>query len=252
MRIGLIGAGNMARALARGWGEPLLCSDGGSGRAAALAAEVGGEALATNAEVAQRADLVVLAHKPAGLDAVAGEIAGKARAVASILGSTPLSAVAAAYPDTPVLRFMPNMPVEVRRGVVVYGGAERADAQLEREVLALFGRLGEVVPVKDGLVDAAMAIAGCGTAFVALVAEAQVEAGVRTGLDAATASRLAVGNLEGTAALLREREGDTLGLRREVTSPGGSTARGLAALEEHGVRAAFDAAAQAVVQGNRR
>ena len=252
MKIGLIGAGNMARALARGWAEPVLCTDGGSGRAAALVAELGGEAISSNAELAERVDLVILCHKPAGLETVAAEIAGQARAVASILGSTPVVEVAAAYPGTPVLRFMPNMPVELRRGVVVYGGAVAVAPELERDVLELFGRLGDVVAVKDGLVDAAMAIAGCGTGFVSLVAEAQVDAGVRTGLDAATATRLALGNLGGTAALLEARQGDTRGLRREVTSPGGSTARGLAALEEHGVRAAFDAAAQAVVHGGTR
>ncbi|HKH79022.1 MAG TPA: NAD(P)-binding domain-containing protein, partial [Solirubrobacteraceae bacterium] len=65
MQVGLIGSGNMARALARGWGRPVLCSDPLAERAAALAGEVGGEALATNTEVAQRADLVVLCHKPA-------------------------------------------------------------------------------------------------------------------------------------------------------------------------------------------
>ena len=78
MQIGLIGAGNMARALARGWGEPVLCSDHGSGRAAELAAELGGEAL-SNVEVAERADLVVLCHKPAQLGTVAAEIAGAVR-----------------------------------------------------------------------------------------------------------------------------------------------------------------------------
>src|SRR2546430_1637222 len=109
MQIGLIGAGNMARALARGWGEPVLCSDGGSGRAAQLVAEVGGEALPSNLAVARRADLVVLCHKPAGLGAVAAEIGGDVKAVASILGSTPLVTVAAAYPGTPVMRFMPNL-----------------------------------------------------------------------------------------------------------------------------------------------
>jgi pyrroline-5-carboxylate reductase len=247
MRIGLIGAGNMARALARGWGEPVLASDHGSGRAAALVAELGGEALSSNAEVAEKADLVVLGHKPAGLQDIAREIAGKAKAVASILGSTSVADVAAAYPGTPVLRFMPNMPVEVRKGVVVFGGSVGADEALEREVLALFARLGEVVRVKDELVSAAMAMSACGTGFIALVAEAQIDAGVRTGLDAATATRLAIANLAGTAAILEARGGDTLGLRREVTSPGGSTARGLAALERGGVRAAFDAAAQAVV-----
>ena len=248
MRIGLIGAGNMARALARGWGEPVLVSDTGSGRAAALVAELGGEALSA-VEVAERADLVVLCHKPAGLAAVAGEIAGRAKAVASILGGTPVAAVAEAYPGIPVLRLMPNLPVETRRGVVVYGGSVAADASLETEVLALFGRLGDVVPVKDELVNAAMAVSACGTGFLTLVVEAQIDAGVRTGLDSATATRLAVGNLAGTGALLGVRGGDTLGLRREVTSPGGSTARGLAALEAGGVRAAFDAAAQAVVHG---
>jgi pyrroline-5-carboxylate reductase len=142
---------------------------------------------------------------------------------------------------------MPNMPVEVRKGVVVFGGSVGVDEALERDVIALFERVGEVVRVKDELVNAAMAMSSCGTGFISLVAEAQIDAGVRTGLDAATATRLAIANMAGTAALLQARGGDTLGLRREVTSPGGSTARGLAALERGGVRAAFDAAAQAVV-----
>ena len=88
MQIGLIGSGNMARALALGWGEPVLCTDGGSGRARALAAEVGGEAVSGNRELAERADLVILAHKPAGLAEVAWEAAG-AKAVVSVLARTP-------------------------------------------------------------------------------------------------------------------------------------------------------------------
>ena len=75
MQVGLIGAGNMARALARGWGDPVLVSDGGSGRARELARELGGEAFDSNAEVADRADLVVLCHKPAQL----GDVVGAAR-----------------------------------------------------------------------------------------------------------------------------------------------------------------------------
>ena len=71
MQIGLIGCGNMARALARGWQRPVMCSDPIAGRAQALAEEVGGEALPDNAEVARRADLVVLCHKPAQLREVA-------------------------------------------------------------------------------------------------------------------------------------------------------------------------------------
>ncbi|MGH2858582.1 MAG: pyrroline-5-carboxylate reductase family protein, partial [Solirubrobacteraceae bacterium] len=147
MQVGLIGAGNMARALARGWGEPVLCSDSGagSGRAAALAAELGGRA-ASNVEVAREADLVVLCHKPYQLDVVAGEIRDEARAVASVLGGVETGAVRRAYPETPVLRLIPNTPVEVRRGVTCHArpadGRLEVDEALERGVLALFGRLG--------------------------------------------------------------------------------------------------------------
>src|SRR5437763_10920055 len=118
MQVGLIGAGNMARALARGWGEPVLCADSGSGRARELVAEIGGEALDSSAAVAARADLVVLCHKPAQLTAVASEIGGGAKAVASVLGATTIAALQDAYPGVPVFRLMPNTPVAVRRGVV--------------------------------------------------------------------------------------------------------------------------------------
>src|SRR5437588_7252352 len=104
MQVGLIGAGNMAGALARGWGEPVLCSDSGSGRARALADELGGEAFDSNVEVAKRADLVVLCHKPYQLEAVAAEIAGETRALASVLGPTKVEQLQAAYPGVPVFR----------------------------------------------------------------------------------------------------------------------------------------------------
>src|ERR1700744_5916396 len=102
MNIGLIGSGNMARAMARGWGRPVLCTDPIAERAQALAAEVGGEALATNAEGAQRPDLRVPCHKPAQLTSVAEEVAPHAKAVASILAATPLATLKEAYPGKPV------------------------------------------------------------------------------------------------------------------------------------------------------
>src|SRR5947209_5213265 len=101
MNIGLIGSGNMARAMARGWGRPVLCADPVPGRAQALVEEVGGEALASNVEVARRADLLVLCHKPAQLVDVAEEAAPHAKAVASILAATPLAALRQAYPNAP-------------------------------------------------------------------------------------------------------------------------------------------------------
>jgi pyrroline-5-carboxylate reductase len=247
MRVGLIGAGNMARAIARGWGDPVLCSDGGSGRARELAAELGGEALDSNAEVARRADLVVLCHKPAQLAAVATDVAPHAKAVASVLGATTLAALGEAYPNRPLFRLMPNTPVEVRRGVICLAAAAGVDGALGRSVRELFGRLGRVVELPEPLIEPATAVMGVGPAYQALLAEAQVDAAVRHGLRAPLACELVVETMAGTAALLAARGYDTLAVRREVTSPGGSTARGLRALERGGVRAAFQDAIDAVV-----
>jgi pyrroline-5-carboxylate reductase len=239
----------MARAMARGWGDPVLVSDAGSGRAKALADELGGEAFASNREVAERADLVVLCHKPAQLDTVAQELSGHAKAVASVLGAISVGSLQRAYPETPVFRLMPNTPVAVRRGVVCYSPAPEVDKALEAEVVALFERLGTVVTLPESQIEAATAVMGVGPAYQALVAEAQVDAAVRYGLGAPLAGRLVAETMAGTAALLAADGYDTLAVRREVTSPGGSTARGLEALERGGVRSAFQAAIDAVVNG---
>lgn len=258
MQIGLIGCGNMARALARGWGRPVVCFDPVRERALALVTETGGEVLGGNAEVAQRADLVVLCHKPAQLREVAQEVEPQARAIASILALTPLQALREAYPSSPVYRFMPSLPVEVRQGAVVQAasgaasaaapsGGASADRELDDSVHGLFAQLGTLVVLDEPLVDVAMGLMSCGPAYVALVAEAQVDAGVRRGIPAPLGSPLVVQTLAGTAELLRRRDNDTVAVRREVASPGGATARGLDALERGGVRAAFSEALDAVL-----
>jgi pyrroline-5-carboxylate reductase len=96
--------------------------------------------------------------------------------------------------------------------------------------------------------DAATAVSGVAPAYVALIAEAWVDAAVAHGLPAAKAAELVGSSLAGSAALLRAQDMDTLGVRREVTSPGGMTARGLAALEDSGIRAAFARAMAAVLR----
>jgi pyrroline-5-carboxylate reductase len=250
MQVGFIGAGNMARALARGWGDPVLCTDSGSGRARALAAELGGEAVDTNRELAERADVVILAHKPAQLAEVAWEAAGAAKAVVSLLARTSQADVRSAYPGLPVFRVEPNTAVEVRRGVLAFAEPDvQVDGDLHERVTELFGRVGTVVEVPERLMPVAGAISGVGPAYWALLAEAQVDAAVRRGMPAAMAGRLITETMAGSAELLRAREGDTLAMRREVASPGGSTARGLAALERGGVRTAFADAMDDVVGG---
>jgi len=112
-----------------------------------------------------------------------------------------------------------------------------------------FARLGTIVEVPERLMEAAGACSGVGPAYWALLVEAWVDAAVRRGMPAAQASQLVTETMAGTAELLRERGGDTLAVRRDVASPGGTTARGLAALERGGVRAALHSAMDDVVGG---
>jgi pyrroline-5-carboxylate reductase len=253
LKLGFIGAGNMATALARGIGEPVLATDKVAGKAEALVEAVGGEVVETPGELATRADAIVLAHKPGQLTGVAGQIDGSAKAVVSILGGTSVAQVEAAYPGLPVYRFLPNIPVEVRQGVLCYAAGGHATEGPEAELLELFGRAGTIVRLADeALIEPAMALMSCGPAFMALVAEAMIDAGVLYGIDPADAAQMVVETMAGSAAVLRETGADTRGLRRRVTSPGGSTARGLAALEQAGLRGAFEDAVTAVVEFTRR
>jgi pyrroline-5-carboxylate reductase len=251
MKLGFIGAGNMATALARGIGEPVLATDPVAGKAEALVEELGGEALEDAAAVAAAADAVVLAHKPAQLADVAAQIDGKASVVVSILGGVPTRAIEEAYPEASVHRFLPNIPVEVGQGVLCYAPGTKAEHG--KELLELFGRAGAIVQLpKEELIEPAMALMSCGPAFMALVAEALIDAGVLHGLDPADAAAMVVQTMAGSAAVLRETNFDTRELRTRVTSPGGSTARGLAALEQGGLRAAFEDAVTAVVDFTKR
>jgi pyrroline-5-carboxylate reductase len=248
MKLGLIGAGNMASALARGIGEPVLVSDLDAKRARALADELGGEALGSNAEVAERADAVVLCHKPKQLHEVAEDVRGKARAIVSILAATTTEELEEAYPGTPVYRFIPNMPAEVGRGVLCYAAGSGASDGPEQELLDLFGRAGLVIALDEPLLEPAMAIMSCGPAFLARAVQALSEAGAAHGIDAEQAARMSVETMAGTAEYLTRHGDDALDLQRRVATPGGMTEKGLLKLEDEGMPKAFRAAVDTVVE----
>jgi pyrroline-5-carboxylate reductase len=252
VKLGLIGAGNMASALARGIGEPVLVADVDGPKAEALAAELGGEAVATNAELAERADAVVLCHKPKQLAEVAEQVGGHADVIVSILAATSTEQLEAAYPDAPVYRFIPNLPAEVRQGVLCYVPGRRAGEGPEREILELFGRAGAIIPLdSEPLIEPAMALMACGPGLVALVAEKFAEAGVAHGLDPDDAMRMVVETMGGTADYLAGHGYDGPALRARVATPGGTTEKGLIALEEHGLGDVTRAAVDAVVEATK-
>jgi pyrroline-5-carboxylate reductase len=252
MRVGLIGAGNMASALARGLGLPVVVSDVVHEKAAALAQDTGGEAVASNAEVAERSDVLVLCHKPAQLDEVAGQVAGRVKLVVSILAAVTTAEVEARYPGVPVYRFIPSIPAEVGRGVLCYTPGSRAADGPEREILELFGRAGLVIRLDDEeLLEPAMALMSCGPAFMALVAESFVDAGVHHGLSRADAAQMIAETMAGTAEYLKANDLDTEALRVRVATPGGVTERGLIKLEEGAMRAVCRLAVDTVVEATR-
>jgi pyrroline-5-carboxylate reductase len=250
VKLGFIGAGNMASALARGWNEPALVADVDAAKAETLAREIGGEVAADNAQLASGADVVVLCHKPAQLAEVAESTGGAAKAVISILAAVSVAELEEAYPGVPIYRFMPNLAAEVQTGLFCYVAGSRAADGPEEAVLELFGRLGTVVPLEEDLMLAATAIMSCAPAWMALVAEALIDAGESYGFDQADAERLVAGALAGTAALISEGGLSTADVQRRVASPGGLTQKGLDVLEERGVRAAV-ADAVDVVMGAR-
>jgi len=149
-----------------------------------------------------------------------------------------------------VFRFIPSVAVEVRTGALGYAeqDLDEAAAALEPQVLELFGRLGRVVPLPESLIDVAMGLMSTSPAMFAVIVEALTDAGIRHGMPHDTAAALVADAMAGTAALLEARGHDTLALRRSVTSPGGVTARALAALDRAGVRAALHDALDAVLE----
>lgn len=235
MRVGFVGAGNMAAAMARGWaagdGGPsaMLFCDLDRDRAEGLAREVGGETRESPPELAPECDVLVLAVKPAALQEVAEELGGKAPALISILAATSTEQLGGAFPNVPALRLMPNQPVEVRRGVLCYVAAGGMPGPLRGRLLDLLAPLGELVGLEEALMDPAMAVMSSSPAYIALMAEALARGGEREGLDPKLAGELVAGALAGTAELLRKRDPATI--RDAVASPGGATEAGLAQLE---------------------
>ena len=242
MIVGFVGSGSMAAAIARGWAgefEGMLFSDSGSGRAQALAEELGGEAVPSE-EIARRADLVVLAVKPDKLAEVAPELA-EAREVVSVLAVTTVDQLGEALPGAEhLLRVMPNVGVEVRAGVLCIAGTAGGEVRSKLDLL------GHVVEIAEADFNAATAVMGCAPAYLALAVEAIVEAGAADGLDADLARELVVETTAGTAELLRERH--PADVRKAVASPGGSTEAGLEALDREGARRAFEAAVEASLE----
>lgn len=200
------------------------------------------------------ADAAVVAVKP-GDAAGAAEAAGRAgagRVLSIAAGVTTATLEAALPPGTPVVRAMPNTPALVGEGAsAIAAGATAGPDDLDWAE-GVLGAVGAVVRVPEAQLDAVTGLSGSGPAYVFLVAEALIDAGVLAGLPRAASHTLAVQTLRGAAALLHQTGETPEALRAQVTSPGGTTAAGLRALEAAGVRAAVLDAVMAAADRSRQ
>jgi pyrroline-5-carboxylate reductase len=246
MRLLIVGGGRMGEALiggllAAGWDDLGVVEKIGD-RRTELEARFPSVQVLTDPEVA---DGAVLAVKPGDVPAACAALAGTKR-VLSIAAGVPIATLEGALgAGTAVVRAMPNTPALVGAGAAAIAGGTAASDDDLAWATSILGAVGEVVRVPEPLLDAVTGLSGSGPAYVFLVAEALIEAGVLAGLPRDISVTLTIQTLLGSARLLATSGETPEVLRAQVTSPGGTTAAGLHALESAGVRAAFLDAVQA-------
>lgn len=199
------------------------------------------------------ADGTIIAVKPGDVASVVTAVtaAGGGRILSIAAGVTLAQLEAAAGEGVAVVRAMPNTPALVGEGAsAVAGGSSATDADLEWAE-ALLGAVGVVVRVSEAQLDAVTGLSGSGPAYVFLIAEAMIDAGVSAGLPRDLSTTLALQTLKGSAALLLDGADSPADRRAAVTSPGGTTAAGVRVLEQRAVRAAVVDAVHAAVDRSR-
>jgi pyrroline-5-carboxylate reductase len=240
--IAFIGGGNMASALiqgllATGTARPqqIRVSDVWPEGLATLRDRHGIETTQDNLE-ACASQVVVLSVKPQVFPALLPELAphlNEDKLVISIAAGVPLAAIEARLPGARVIRAMPNTPALVSAGATALARGTRATAADVQLASAIFASVGRIVEVADSDMDAVTALSGSGPAYVFLLVEALTNAGAQLGLAPEVAATLAAQTIYGAGKLLHESDEPPSELRRKVTSPGGTTAAGIAALEKH-------------------
>ena len=255
-RVGFIGAGKMATALARGLvaagftsADQIVASDVYAAARQQFAAETKSRAVETNAEVVAASQIVILAVKPQQMSGVLAELKGKVTAqhlVISIAAGVPLKTLVAGLGETTrLVRVMPNTPCLVgasASGFAIGGAATKEDAALVEQLLSA---VGVAVSVDEKLLDAVTGLSGSGPAYVYQIIEALSDGGVRVGLPRDVATKLAAQTVLGAAKMVIETGEHPGTLKDAVTSPGGTTIAGLHALERGGLRAALMNAVEA-------
>jgi pyrroline-5-carboxylate reductase len=259
-KIGIIGAGKIGAAIARGViraglvvKEQVMASDVSPALTGALGAETSVATTADNGVACDFADIVILAVKPQIVDGVAREIArklGAKKLLVSVAAGVPLARIETNLaPGARVVRVMPNLPCVVGAAAAGFAAGAHATPEDLEHVGAILNSFGVALPVEEKYLDAVTGLSGSGPAYVFLFIEALADGGVEAGLPRDVALKLAMQTVYGAARLALESAKHPGELKDEVASPGGTTIAGIYALEQKGFRGAV---MEAVVRATQR
>ncbi|MGC8971369.1 MAG: pyrroline-5-carboxylate reductase [bacterium] len=239
-KIGLIGLGNMASALLEGWknkgrdSKEIIGFDIKESRCSFVKEKFGID-IANSIQDVTNAESIIIAVKPQdfpslnirpSLDTV----------VVSIIAGIPIKKIEESLPNNPIIRIMPNLLCSINKSFIPFVCNDKVDKPKKDLFISWFSDFGEVVEVKEHLMNIMTALNGSGPGFVAYLIEAFTEASIYGGLPYDTALKLTLSIFEGTSEYLREKGISPNSFRLSVTSPGGTTSRGIWALESAGVK----------------
>ncbi|MQG87934.1 MAG: pyrroline-5-carboxylate reductase [SAR202 cluster bacterium] len=246
MRIAFIGGGVMAQAIISGvknagLDTSIVVGEPFEARRKSLESDFDIETTTNNTKAIHNADIVILSIKPQHLDTVANELKNALKSeqtVLSIMAGVKMHSIGLKLEHKKLIRVMPNTPAQIRKGLSAWTASNEVDDATLEFVITMLKAIGEEIKFSDERhIDISTALSGSGPGYVFLMIEALADAGVELGLPDHVARHLASQTVLGSAALQKESRKHPAELRNMVTSPGGTTAAGLAALENRGFRA---------------
>jgi len=255
MKIGFIGSGNMARAIARGLASSGRCSPAeiacyspsGAG-ARLLAQQIGAKQYDSKLDLIEDSELVVLAFKPQHLESIAAEEAAAcgSKLVLSILAGRSLASIHSVFGDQPknLVRIMPNTPSQIGKGVSTYCFQQEPTAKQERQIGDILSALGSSARIEESQMHVATVLNGCGPAICFRLIQLASSIAADHGLPEKLAAELAQDTAIGALELLKQSGRDPQSLIDEVVSPNGVTHALLVSLERHGLEEALAQATQ--------
>ena len=262
LTVGFIGGGNMGEALIKGLlgaslvpASAVYATDVRLERLKELDRLYGIQVSSSNADLVRHSDIVILAVKPQIMDSVLKEIAPavtrKKLLISVAAGVSTAKIRTVLHKDARLIRVMPNTPALVLEGVTAIAKADNLEPDDLDTAGEIFSAVGRVVVLDEVLMDAVTGLSGSGPAYVAVVIESLADGGVRMGLDRITAMTLATQTVLGAAKLLLETGLHPGALKDMVSSPGGTSIAGIAALEEGGIRTTFIKAVERATERSR-